>query len=223
MPTSHHNQISKILDTVILSNPKIVLDIGVGFGKYGVLLREFLEFWDGRENYKDFLRIIDGIEAYQEYITPVHNYVYNNIYSGDAYEIIPKLNKQYDLTLLIDVLEHFEKEKGISLIKNILQKSKSLLISVPKNVETQGDAFGNPYENHRSHWQKKDFVTLGNTYFVKDEYSIIVYIGDAFSIRNGLKIRKGEKLNQYKLRLISLTPKFILTPYRYIKRKAGLK
>ena len=37
------------------SNPSSVLDIGTGFGKYGLLCREYLELWDGRENYSHFL------------------------------------------------------------------------------------------------------------------------------------------------------------------------
>jgi hypothetical protein len=52
----------------------------MGFGKYGVLCREYLELWDGRENYHEFKRRIDGVEAYDKYITPIHKFVYNNMY-----------------------------------------------------------------------------------------------------------------------------------------------
>ena len=62
MPSSHHNQVSKILDIIINLNPQSVLDVGVGFGKYGFLCREYLELWDGREEYKKFLRRVDGIQ-----------------------------------------------------------------------------------------------------------------------------------------------------------------
>ena len=46
------------MDIIIALKPFSVLDIGSGFGKYGVLCREYLELWDGRQEYK-FLRRID--------------------------------------------------------------------------------------------------------------------------------------------------------------------
>lgn len=42
MPTSWYQAVSVILDKVIEERPESILDIGVGFGKYGVMLREAL-------------------------------------------------------------------------------------------------------------------------------------------------------------------------------------
>jgi hypothetical protein len=47
MPTSHPSQLNEILEVVLKTRPRSVIDVGVGFGKYGVLCREYLEFWDG--------------------------------------------------------------------------------------------------------------------------------------------------------------------------------
>ena len=58
MPSSQHYHISKIMDLIININPMSILDIGTGFGKYGVLCREYLELWDGRHNYSQFLRAL---------------------------------------------------------------------------------------------------------------------------------------------------------------------
>jgi hypothetical protein len=43
------------------------MEIGVGFGKYGLLLREYLEIWGEGEVYEDWLRKIDGIEIFEAY------------------------------------------------------------------------------------------------------------------------------------------------------------
>lgn len=43
MPTSHPNQINEIIQIAELLRPASVLDVGVGYGKYGFLLREYLE------------------------------------------------------------------------------------------------------------------------------------------------------------------------------------
>ena len=53
---------------------------------------------------------IDGIEACPEYITPHHKLIYNNIYIGDALNIIHTIKQNYDLILLIDIFEHFSYE-----------------------------------------------------------------------------------------------------------------
>jgi hypothetical protein len=60
MPTSHPYQLNEIIDLAMKVDPKSVLDVGVGFGKYGVLLREYLELWDGRDRYRDWPPVRPG-------------------------------------------------------------------------------------------------------------------------------------------------------------------
>ena len=75
------------MDIIISLQPFSVLDVGSGFGKYGVLCREYLELWDGRQEYK-FIRRIDGVEAFENYITPLHKFIYNNIYTENIIDFI---------------------------------------------------------------------------------------------------------------------------------------
>jgi hypothetical protein len=37
------------MDLIISVKPFSFLDVGSDFGKYGILCREYLELWDGRE------------------------------------------------------------------------------------------------------------------------------------------------------------------------------
>lgn len=175
MPTSNHGQISKILELIIINNPNSILDIGVGFGKYGVLSREYLEFWDGREEYKLFTRRIDGVEAFGDYITPLHRYVYNNLYIGDIGSIIDsEITHSYDLVLMIDVIEHLTKEQGRELIEKVLLRNGVLFISTPKDIGTQGEIFHNSFEVHRSQWSKDDFAGCSHSFFIPDSENILV-------------------------------------------------
>jgi len=75
MPTSHLYQVIDIMELILFTSPESILDVGVGFGKYGFLSREYLELWDGRGKYCDWKIRIDGIEAYKDYITPVHRFI----------------------------------------------------------------------------------------------------------------------------------------------------
>jgi len=48
--------------------------------------------------------------------------MYNIIFTEIIINLVNKLDYTYDLVLLIDVLQHFSKEEGISLLNNLLKK-----------------------------------------------------------------------------------------------------
>ena len=212
MPTSHLYQLNEIVELIVLTNPTSVLDIGVGFGKYGFLAREFLEIWSDWENYLNWKRRIDGIEIFEKYLTPVHKFIYDNIYIGNAIDILPNLNIKYDLILLIDVLEHFEYDEGIKLLKLCNQRGRNIIISTPINIGKKGEAFGNPYEVHKFQWTSRHFKKFKNSFFVPNDLSLICYIGeDANSVKKHVK-----KFN-IKTKIKECFP-FITPLYRNLKK-----
>lgn len=182
MPTSYHRQISPIMEAVIALDPQSVLDVGVGFGKYGVLCREYLELWDGREDYHKFLRRIDGIEAFEDYLTPLHGHIYNHVYIGTAQTVLPTLKTSYDLVLLIDVLEHFTEKEGRQFVKQVLAKHRGILIATPRHVEHQGHAFHNEHEEHISQWTLRKLRAFGPSVAFSNDESLIIYIGTRASV-----------------------------------------
>ncbi len=192
MPTSHFLQINEIIQLITLTNPNRLLDIGVGFGKYGFLSREYLELWDGRRKYDDWKRRIDGIEAFKQYLTPVHDFIYDKIFIGNAVDILPTMAEEYDLILLVDVLEHFDYSNGLKLLQECKTHGRNILISVPKRVMSQGCAFGNPCETHRFQWEKSHFLKFKNKFFLPNVHdSLIIYIGeDARAISQKIKKRR---------------------------------
>ncbi|MFY9799465.1 MAG: methyltransferase domain-containing protein [Candidatus Nitrosopolaris sp.] len=182
MPSSPYKHISKIMDIIYKLSPNSILDVGAGFGKYGLLCREYLELWDGRQKYHEFIRRIDGVEVYGKYITPVHQFVYNNIYSEDITVLIDKIDFRYDLVLLIDVLEHFDKPTGQSLLEKLLRQNKGVLISTPKNPSAQTDVFENIYETHRAKWTTDELSSFQDSFFIRDSTHRIAYIGTKDSV-----------------------------------------
>lgn len=175
MPSSQYYHISKIMEMIISLTPNSILDIGSGYGKFGVLCREYLELWDGRQKY-EFRKRIDCVEVFQDYITPLHKYVYSNIYNKNILELALILDHKYDLILLIDVLEHFEKKEGSNLLELLLKNHNGILVSTPKKPSPQKDAFGNIYETHRSKWTRNDLKKFGECCFIPDDVSLICYI-----------------------------------------------
>lgn len=226
MPSSQYYHISKIMEMIISLNPKSVIDIGSGFGKFGVLCREYLELWDGRQEYK-FNRRIDCVEVFQDYISPLHNYVYNTIYNENILDIAKKFEIRYELVLLIDVLEHFEKGEGKNLLETLIENNEAIIVSTPKKPTPQKDVFGNIHETHRSSWSTYELMELGNTYFIEDDISLICIISlksqliDKFRV--GLKILKRHgkisRTNNLKKHLFSIPGVF--ATYKMVMSKKG--
>lgn len=179
MPTSVHYQISTIIEMIVALKPSSVLDIGAGTGKYGLLMREYLELW-GNNGHLDKLSWrcrIDAIEAFEPYISPVHEYVYDRIYVDDATTVIEEISHKYDLAILIDVLEHIDKDRGRHFIKALRDKADAVIVSLPERFVAQGALFNNPYEVHRAEWSRSDFSQLGPCSFHRLGDKLICLMG----------------------------------------------
>jgi hypothetical protein len=210
------------MDNIIALKPTSVLDIGVGFGKYGVLCREYLDLWDGRQKY-EFTKRIDGVEVFPNYITPLHKFIYNNIYSEDIIKLVDKIDFKYELVLLIDVLEHFNKDQGKWLLEKLLSKCTGILVSIPKKPGPQKDAFDNIYETHRSRWTKNELTNIGNCNFTKDNTSFIVYISkeknSSTKLQKRLKLLEKARNKSVAKNFKKLFKIFILSKiYKYLKK-----
>jgi len=163
-----------MMEHVTKVRPASVLDIGVGFGKWGFLCREYLDINELRYKPQDWKTIIDGCEAFPDYATPVYGYVYNNIFFGDVLERVSSL-PNYDLIILGDVIEHFDKDVGQDLLNNLMAKSNFVLLSSPTKFFTQ-ELFGNAFEQHKSLWTIADFSSYDFDYDEFQDFLFVVLI-----------------------------------------------
>ena len=178
VPSSHFYQLNEVVELIFLTSPMSVLDVGIGFGKYGFLCREYLDLLDGREKVNDWKRRIDGIEIFENYITPLQKKIYDHIYIGNALDILPNLNKTYDLILLIDIIEHCDYKDGEKLLELCRQHGKNVIVSTPKMDIPQPTMFGNPFEAHKAYYGKKFFRKYRDKIFISNFFSLIVYLGE---------------------------------------------
>ncbi|MBC7343764.1 MAG: glycosyltransferase family 1 protein, partial [Clostridia bacterium] len=72
MPTSWYQVIPIVLDQIQSLQPRSVLDVGIGFGKYGMLIREALEVPLGRYYKHQWQIKVDGVEVFSGYKNPIH-------------------------------------------------------------------------------------------------------------------------------------------------------
>jgi hypothetical protein len=166
MGTSTPACITYICERIIKIKPKAVLDIGIGFGKYGFLSREYTDIYHG--NHFEWKTKIDGIEGFERYVTELQRIIYDNIYIGDATKIIKTLDI-YDLILSVDMLEHLEKDQGMILLQDIRKHSKRAIISLPIYPSKQRYIkYNNKFGPHRSIWREKELAQFGKVLKFED-------------------------------------------------------
>lgn len=138
-----------------LDRPIRILDVGIGNGKYGLLLREYLAERVAR---------LTGIEAEGRYLdrfrwlpTIYDELGYGDITDAATYD--PHYFDAFDLVLMLDVLEHIERPAADNLLRRI---GPPVIISTPVfyfGNDTDGLA-DYPTEHHRSHWQAADIAAI---------------------------------------------------------------
>ncbi|MCC6866024.1 MAG: class I SAM-dependent methyltransferase [Ignavibacteria bacterium] len=210
MGTSNWQNISYNIELIRKIDPKSILDIGVGFGRWGILFREFLEIWEGSKYNGNWERVIDGVEIFPGYIKDYHKFFYSNIIIDNALDYLRSYSGKYDLINLGDVIEHFTKREGEELINLAIEKGKVALINIPiGKYWAQEGTEENPHEAHKSIWYNNDFTKFRHskikTFYdnINREYSVILLskekikftnkFGKYFRLKNFLKHRLGMK------------------------------
>lgn len=143
MPSSFPENFHVIAKMLMDLQPKSVLDIGPGHGKYGLACREYLHD----------VQKVDALEIFPPYVTPRLKAIYDTVYVDNALDFD---YPQYDVYLIIDVLEHWDKESGHKLLSHLTKLGK-VIISTPRAPGPQGAVNGNEWERHVSEWGGEDF------------------------------------------------------------------
>lgn len=133
--------------TIVARNPRRVVDVGAGEGKWGRILRDHVP--------------IDAIEVWQPYIEKYSlTERYDRVLHIDAREFSNW--RAYDVAVLGDILEHMSKDDARTMVVNMLAAKLVLFLSIPvTDCPQDGEPFGNPYEKHVSQWSHGELIAEG--------------------------------------------------------------
>ena len=161
MPMSTWNNTEKAAEFIRRVKPETVLDIGVGFGKWGFLIRGSSETICQRMTPEEWKIDLEGIEGETRYVdawSPMLHFLYNRIYVMDVRNF--EFRKQYDMVIAGDVLEHLELDESIELIEDILDNTQLFIFAIPIGESwlhtNDGYAKNYPLEKHRCVWNHED-------------------------------------------------------------------
>jgi 2-polyprenyl-3-methyl-5-hydroxy-6-metoxy-1,4-benzoquinol methylase len=169
MPSSSPALLTPIVWQIMKLRPTSVLDVGCGWGKWGALCREYLDWWGPGATGVRRTRI-DAVEIHAPYIGALHRAIYDEVwFPVDAVDFLeaapetvtPRPPDSWDLILCVDMIEHLDEARGRRLVAAAVKRTRSLLISTPMAPSPQGAAFGNEHERHVSRWRPADFEPFG--------------------------------------------------------------
>lgn len=167
MPSSTYEHIPFMIKEILTTNPRTILDIGIGYGKWAFMCREYLESWRDRVFPSQWNVKIEGIEIFENYVNDLswNKILYDHIYIGEASKIIQNLSN-YDLIIAGDVIEHLPLEKGIILMDECFKRTNSFIASIPigKNWLNNVVVAKNINEKHQAVWTKELIDQINNKY-----------------------------------------------------------
>jgi hypothetical protein len=164
MPTSALALAHHLVNLAEQTRADSILDVGPGYGKYGVLLREYLNHKpselscvEAERRYLDGARAILHVEAYDEvYLGDVRDPTWTPfvaLASGLAVTV-PNRIAEFDLVWMVDVLEHLPKADGAALLEAI---PGWMVVCTPSHFFQNPEALqGWETERHRSVWSLDD-------------------------------------------------------------------
>jgi hypothetical protein len=158
MPIGSYASVPFLVQQLIEAAPRRVLDLGIGFGGNGVLVRQWLDL--GSRPWKTFLA---GVEVWADYRNPIGDLC--DLVIVDTIEnYFERYAEAFDVVLFTEVIEHFDKQYGaqiLHLAQQLMATTGCLLITTPAAYFEQGPYYGNEYECHRSIWSENEFQGLG--------------------------------------------------------------
>lgn len=167
MPSSTPDHVTSVIKKIQSLRPKTVLDVGIGFGKWAFLIREYVEAWADRVHPETWEVKIHGIEAWEPYtklpwISSLYNEVWNTTLQ-DYCDSFSPASEPYDLVIAGDVIEHLHKGEAVDCLETLLKTcSGTLILSIPLGENWLNNVVvdKNPYEKHKSSWSHADVAQL---------------------------------------------------------------
>ncbi len=165
MASSFASQIPIILHVIQNLKPRTILDIGKGFGKYGMLIHEYIGVPVDRAPVPDRrLReqsnvIIRGVDINRDYNFLHLDHYYLGIDNVDILTAFASY-RDFDLVLMCDIIEHLPREGALRLLRHFLDQGANIIVATP-NVFFEQELYQSLAERHVSFWRARDFRSLG--------------------------------------------------------------
>jgi hypothetical protein len=184
-------------------NPERVLDMAVGLGHWGMMVREYCDGGTSQNHPDDWRIYLVGVETFSKNVDPSSNFLYNQIHLGDISTIDTTLGLDWNVILFNDILEHLEKNEAHDLLSWALNAGDYVLVNVPLGTnEQQFTDDAHLSKENKSEWGLQDFENLSlcaRSLFVDDGHhslgTFVLSVNDPQNIKQKLKASDGDFAN----------------------------
>ena len=153
MPYSSGGYDAEVGDFIRLAQPRAVLDIGAGAGKYGAIVKQASP---GTH--------VTALEPDSDYVERFGlGDIYDTVLVADAEALMQDVDAEFDVVILGDVIEHLRKSAGIDLLNFLVYRARTILVIFPLR-HRQGSYEGHVQEAHVSVWRESDFIWCDHSY-----------------------------------------------------------
>jgi hypothetical protein len=153
-------------DFIALTQPRTVLDIGPGAGKYGRIVRE-----------RAPTAALAAREIDDSYVRKFAlGEIYDYVLVGDAIKVINDPSFRSDMVIMGDVIEHMRKSIATDLLNFLVYRTSYIVILTPDKMP-QDDWEGHAAEAHISTWSEHDFAGWKTHHQFKDRIHLFVVEG----------------------------------------------
>jgi hypothetical protein len=167
MPISSDSNKKPVMDLLKRFRSKYILELGVGYGHFGPKIRIEIpgSYLVGIEIFKPYFEKIPTVCYKELYNEDIRNFPYEDLCNRVPIQAV----------MLIDVLEHLNREDGEKLLKRLEDLIQVIIVSVPIIDYPQDSFMGNEWEEHKTQWKIEELEKLGFTLDFKDELIGVFY------------------------------------------------
>ena len=117
------------LEAISQVSPARVLDLDVGLGRWGLLLRDLYEKKNDRRHWQ--IRL-EGVADSAETLLEHHRFFYDQIHVGEAATVMEESSQTWDLTIFGSALKKSSQATAVKALHKALRKSSYVLISMSR-------------------------------------------------------------------------------------------
>jgi SAM-dependent methyltransferase len=142
-------QIPFCIEAMVDISPLRVLDVGIGFGRWGMLIREFCGAKGNGDPTEGRSVLLVGIETLRAEVAEHARFFYDQIHFGSGIEVVERMNDRWNLVIFGEALQDWPADVIEKAFGKALEFSDYVLVSSPvvRGLRTVGSS-------HRSNGHK---------------------------------------------------------------------
>jgi hypothetical protein len=152
-PTRDWQALPFCIEAMVDISPKRVLDLHMGLGQWGMLVREFCEERKGGTHRQQWKIHLEGIQPFGQKVEDYHRFLYDRVLATNGEDLTEQMNDSWDLAIVGDALEQRPKETSATFLKRTLEVADYVLVHNPIAPESEVVPDSSP-----SGWRLSDFL-----------------------------------------------------------------